>query len=365
MQILYDHQIFSIRQYGGISRYFVELASEINKNQDVHVRIVAPINRSLFLSEKRNSLSTFGIDFSSIKDLSPRVVRPINSLLFRAYAAFAPPDIVHETLYDPTRTAPKRARIVTTIHDTIPERLPQFFPRVERHKAEKCMALHRADHVICVSESTRKDLLELYDVDPARVSVALLGSSIEPVFDEPVQVGSPYFLHVGARYEYKNFNGLLAAFGAARLYATHKLVSFTAQPLTASELNVMENAGVPRSSVIRTGGDDRALARFYAGAEALVFPSFYEGFGIPLLEAMRCGCPMIASSSSSLTEVAGDAAVYCDPADVDSISDAMLQIASKSDLRALLVAKGRARAESFTWARCAAETLKAYQSVLN
>ena len=364
MKILYDYQIFSIRQYGGISRYFVELATEISKNRNLHVSIVAPLNRSLFLAEQRSRVSTIGIDLSSIPDLSPRVVRPINSFLFRAYAAFAAPDIVHETFYAPSRSAPKHARIVTTIHDTIPERLPQFFPRVEKHRAEKRLALRRADHILCVSQSTRRDLLELYDVDPAHVSVALLGSSIEPVSDEPVEIDSPYFLHVGARYEYKNFNGLLHAFGAARLHVTHKLVSFTAHPFTASELNAMEKAGVPRSAVVRTGGNDRALARFYAGAEALVFPSFYEGFGIPLLEAMRCGCPIVTSNTSSLVEVAGDAAVYCDPADVKSISNAMLEVASSPGLRALLIAKGRARAQSFTWERCAMETVKAYRSIM-
>jgi glycosyltransferase involved in cell wall biosynthesis len=365
MKIIYDHQIFSIRQYGGISRYFVELASEISKDPEIEVRVVAPFNRSLFLSEQRGRVSAIGIDLSSIPDLSPRVVRPINSVLFRAYAAFAAPDVVHESSYAPSRTAPKRTRIVTTIHDTIPERIPQFFPGVERLKAQKRMALRRADHVICVSESTRKDLLELYDVDPARVSVALLGSSIESVSNRPAEIVVPYFLHVGGRYQYKNFNGLLAAFGAARLYATHKLVSFTEHPLTASELNVMDKAGVPRASVIRTGGDDQTLARYYAGAEALVFPSFYEGFGIPLLEAMRCGCPIVTSNTSSLTEVAGDAAAYCHPADVKSIADAMLQVASHPSFRSALIARGRARAEDFSWAQCATETVKAYKNALS
>jgi glycosyltransferase involved in cell wall biosynthesis len=225
--------------------------------------------------------------------------------------------------------------------------------------------LARADRVICVSESTRRDLLELYEVDPARVSVVLLAASILPSKEEPMDFGAPYFLHVGARYLYKNFNGLIAAFGEAQLHRTHKLVSFSAVPLTDAELTAMERAGVPKERVIRVGGDDNVLARYYAGAEALVFPSMYEGFGIPLLEAMRCSCPIITSNISSLPEVAGDAAIYCDPGDIKSIAEAMVKIASSPEARKNLIAKGIQRAQRFSWDCCAEETYAVYCDLLS
>ena len=103
------------------------------------------------------------------------------------------------------------------------------------------------------------------------------------------------------------------------------------RPLTEAELTAMDRAGVPQERVIRIGGDDDLLARYYAGAEALVFPSMYEGFGIPLLEARQCSCPIITSHISSLPEVAGDAAIYCDPGDIKSISEAMVKIASSPE----------------------------------
>jgi glycosyltransferase involved in cell wall biosynthesis len=170
---------------------------------------------------------------------------------------------------------------------------------------------------------------------------------------------------VGARYHYKNFNGLIQAFGEAGLYRSHKLVSFTAQSLGAGEFTAMDRAGVPRGSVVRASGDDRVLARYYAGADALAFPSFYEGFGIPLLEAMRCSCPIVTSNTSSLPEVAGDAAIYCDPKDVQSISGALVRVASSEATRALLIANGRVRAEEFSWDRCAAETYAVYKGMLS
>lgn len=364
MKIYYDYQIFMIRQYGGVSRYFVELASLLSRYDDVRVKIVAPLFRSQFLSEQRSHISTIGMDLSAFPKLPPVTLRSINALLFERYAAIAAADIVHETYYAPARTAPKSAKIVTTIHDTIPELFPQFFPGSKQHRAEKEQVLRRADRIICVSESTRDDLLKLYEVDPSRVSVVLLGSSLEPAKGAPMNIGAPYFLHVGSRYPYKNFDSLIQALGATNLHRTHKLVSFTAMPLCAREISAMARAGVPQSSVVRVGGDDSVLARYYAGAEALAFPSFYEGFGIPLLEAMRCGCPIITSNTSSLPEVAGDAAIYFDPTDVKAISDAMIRIASSKETRDSLIARGQARAQSFTWERCAAQTYAVYSDLL-
>jgi glycosyltransferase involved in cell wall biosynthesis len=365
MKVFYDSQIFLGKGYGGISRYFVELASKLAKYPDVDLRVVAPFFQSGFLSEQRSRISTIGLNLSGAPKLPARLLSPMNAALFCGYSAVTSPDVVHETFYDPKRTAPKSSRVVTTIHDTIPERLPQIWRTVERHRANRQKVLARADRVICVSESTRRDLLELYEVDPARVSVVLLAASILPSKEEPMDFGAPYFLHVGARYLYKNFNGLIAAFGEAQLHRTHKLVSFSAVPLTDAELTAMERAGVPKERVIRVGGDDNVLARYYAGAEALVFPSMYEGFGIPLLEAMRCSCPIITSNISSLPEVAGDAAIYCDPGDIKSIAEAMVKIASSPEARKNLIAKGIQRAQRFSWDCCAEETYAVYCDLLS
>ena len=364
MQVFFDYQTFTTTQYNGISRYFVELAARLSVYPDVKVKVVSPIIRSLFLGEQRSRVPTVGIDLSHVKRLPAKVVRPIDAVLFNSYVKFDVPDIVHETAYGRKKTVPKSARMVTTIHDTIPDRFPNIFVNNKKHRAAIQNALNRADRVICVSQSTRRDVQELYEVDPSRLSVVMLGSSLAPSPDGPLDIGMPYFLHVGARYEYKNFTGLIKAFGDARLFRTHKLVSFTRLPFEAMDFNAMDSAGVPRESVVRVGGDDRMLARYYAGAEALVFPSLYEGFGIPLVEAMHCGCPIISSNTSSLPEVAGDAALYCDPRDIRSISEAMVQVASSPAMKSLLIAKGQARAPSLSWARCAAETYAIYKDLL-
>ncbi len=364
MRIIYDYQTFSLRPYIGISRYFVELAAHMSQLPGAEVRIVAPLLRSLFLAERRSSIAVTGLDVSRIVRMPLKAVLRTNGVLFRLLAGASRPDIVHETSYAPVRSAPRSAKIVTTIHDTIPERLPGMFPRAALHRERIRKALLRADHVICVSESTRRDLLELYDVRPERVTVVPLASCIVPSAQGLIDIGAPYFLHVGGRYSYKNFSGLLRAFADSQLYRTHKLVAFSSHSLTAGELQQIDALGLPRGSVITTGGGDDLLARYYTGAEALVFPSLYEGFGIPLVEAMSCGCPIIAANTSSLPEVGGEAALYCDPADSGSIAAAMLQIAGSAETRARLVAKGLERARLFSWEKCAAETYAVYQELV-
>lgn len=365
MKIFYDSQIFLVQRYGGISRYFVELASRIGSYPNVQLQVVAPLFQNKFLSDLKGRISTIGVDLSAAPKLPHKFVHSVNTMLFRGYAELRSPDVVHETLYAPDRAAPRSAKIVITIHDTIPERLPDTWPNITRHRAERQKILARADRVICVSESTRKDLLEFYEVDPSRVSVALLAASMLPSSEGPIEIGMPYFLHVGARHRYKNFDRLLRAFGESQLFRTHKLISFSDAPLTPAELGTMDSAGVSKESVLSVGGNDNMLARYYAGAEALVFPSMYEGFGIPLVEAMLCGCPIITSNISSLPEVAGEAAIYCDPSDVKSISDAMEKMASSPLVRSDLIAKGLARAQKFSWERCAEQTYGIYLDSLS
>lgn len=365
MRIVFDYQTFSIRQYIGISRYFVELATALSRMDDLDVHVVSPLIASRFLAERRNAIRAWGFDVSRWQRLPLRVVRRANRLLSPLASALARPDIVHETFYEPRQRTHRGAGIVTTMHDTIPEQLPQFFQDVSRYRSWVSEALQRADRVICVSESTRRDLLKLYPVNPAHVRVVHLGSSIEPVSELPPNEPEPFFLHVGARYPYKNFGTLVRAFGISGLWRTHRLIAFSSEAFTHAELEQIDRAGIPRNRVRSVCGDDAHLARYYAGATALLLPSLLEGFGIPVVEAMRCGCAVIASGTSSLPEVGGDAALYCDPQDPESFAVAMLRVAQDDALRKNMAARGRIRAAFFSWEKCARETHAVYRELLD
>jgi glycosyltransferase involved in cell wall biosynthesis len=360
MRILYDHQIFSNAFYGGIARYFIEMAVHIASYPKVDLTIIAPLNRSSFLKHYQQSIPLWGLDASGLKALPQRVTRPLNGMIFDAYAKCTSPDLVHETYYAPPRIQHRSYKIVTTMHDLIPERFPQYFPAVGKHIAERKSAILRADHIICVSESTRSDLLHYYDVGDKNISVIPLGSSLEWPRDLSRVCDSPYFLQVGGRYPYKNFEKLIQAFASSGLYRSHKLVTFSAHPLSRKERETIESVKIPQGAILELGGDDQMLSRCYCGAVSLVYPSLHEGFGIPLLEAMRCNCPIITSNVSSLPEIAGDAALYCDPNDVESIAHCMLTLASSEQERSRLVMNGRHRVERYTWEACAERTYEVY-----
>jgi glycosyltransferase involved in cell wall biosynthesis len=364
MRVVFDYQTFSIRQYSGISRYFVELAAALGRLGGVDARVVAPLAASRFLAERRGALRVSGLDVSQLEWLPMRAVRGVNRILFPQAARLEQPEILHETGYALHRSSPRGVRIVTTMHDTIPERLPERFSEIKQHRRMIRAALERADAVICVSESTRRDVAELYGVAPERMTVVHLASALEPAAAGPAEDAKPYFLHVGTRYPYKNFGVLVKAFGMLGLARTHRLIAFSSHEFTDDELKAMDRAGVARECVLRVSGDDAKLARYYAGATALVLPSLYEGFGIPVVEAMRCGCPVIASETSSLPEVGGEAAVYCDPLEPESLAAAMRRVAEDSALRTEMTMRGQKQAALFSWERCAQETCAVYRELL-
>ena len=226
----------------------------------------------------------------------------------------------------------------------------------------------QARRLIAVSGATRDDLVRSYGVPPGRIAVVHHG--LDPVF-RPVDDGErrrvrarykldgPYFLFVGTLQPRKNYDRLLRAFDRFAIdNPTHVLVLLGGRGWQAGRLDRALGAMRSPDSVRVLGYvEDADLPPLYSGAVALAFPSLYEGFGLPALEAMGCGTPVLASNSSSLPEVVGDAGLLVDPLDVDAIADGLSRLATDEPLRRELGERGRARAASFTWERAAQETL--------
>ena len=279
------------------------------------------------------------------------------------------PDIVHETYYSAIRSAPKSARVVLTIHDMIHEKFPSSFPYSDKTARYKALAAERADHVLCNSESTRRDVIEILGLPPDKTSVIYLGFALMNTVGARVEelvlpTPEPYLLYVGNRGGYKNFLRLLEACGASpQLKAGYKLICFGGGAFHADELKTMQTLGLDRGQVTQLAGDDQVLAKLYERAGALIFPSLHEGFGIPPLEAMSHDCPVVCSNTSSIPEVVGDAGEYFDPADTESMRVAIERVVTSDSHRKSLIAKGRARLKYFSWDRCAAETLDIYKKL--
>lgn len=377
MKIAYDPQIFSAQIYGGISRYFCEIASRIAKQPGMQVSIIAPMYINAYLAHVPPGIvsgfrapKTDRFQTNSGVNYPRLAFRGLGLLMGDWMLRAMKPDILHETYFSPYRLGGRRARRVLTIHDMIHEKFTSSFPHADKTARYKALAAERADHVICVSESTRRDAIEILGLPPDKTSVIYLGFDLmntagtraaEPVF--PTR--EPFLLYVGNRGGYKNFLRLLEAYEASpQLKTEYKLICFGGGVFHADELKMMETLGLDGGQVIQLGGDDQLLAKLYERASAFIFPSLYEGFGIPPLEAMLHDCPVVCSNTSSIPEVVGDASEYFNPADTDSMRTAIERVVTSDSRRKLLIAKGRERLKCFSWDRCALQTADVYASLV-
>jgi glycosyltransferase involved in cell wall biosynthesis len=222
----------------------------------------------------------------------------------------------------------------------------------------------RARQLIAVSEHTRDAVVGRLRVDPARVALTYEAADAPSVERDPATLGRygvdvPFFLYVGSAYPYKNLAGLIEAF--ARVEGGYNLVLAGDHGDFGSALRARAAAlGLGERVVFPGPVSEAELATLYAGALAYAFVSRSEGFGLPGLEAMQAGIPVVAARAGSLPEVYGDAACYCDPLDVDSIASALTAVAADEELRGRLVSLGRRRAAEFSWKRTAEQTLAVY-----
>jgi glycosyltransferase involved in cell wall biosynthesis len=273
-----------------------------------------------------------------------------------------------------------KTRAVVTIHDIIHLLYPQFLPSRAAHVYARFMirrALKRADRIVTVSYNTRRDLVDYFGIPASRIEVIYNGVSprfrpdISP--EEKARVAarlgipSPYLLFLGGEKPHKNVQNVVRAFGKARHERSlpHALVLAGPLPQNPARLDALI-AALELSDVIHRPGvmDESDLPALYAGADAFLYPTLYEGFGLPVVEAMACGTPVLTSSTSALQEIAGGYALLVDPMDVDAIAAGIVLLATDAKARTEYIALGRKRALDFSWDKAAQRTLEVYASAL-
>jgi glycosyltransferase involved in cell wall biosynthesis len=366
VKIIYDYQIFSRSKYGGVSRYLCEIATRIARTENFDVKVLAFAYISEYLRQNASEI-VVGCPVPALPKTS-KIISNFNFKFSREWLKKNPHDIVHETYYSQKTITPSRTKTVITVYDMIHEKLISLFPEGKNHPLIKAkhIAIKRADHIICISENTKKDLLEILNIDPKKISVIYLGCSLNC---KKNKIGQPYYnfpfiLYVGYRGRYKNFERLLRAYSSSKkLKKDIKLVCFGGGSFSKEEKKLIHELEISEDKVIQISGNDDILANLYNYASAFVYPSLYEGFGLPLLEAMSFRCPVVCSSISSIPEIAGDAAEFFNPYDIYSMSNALEKVVYSQDRTEMLIDLGLERIKNFSWEKCVQKTCLVYSSL--
>jgi glycosyltransferase involved in cell wall biosynthesis len=374
MRIAFDHQAFCLQKTGGISRYYCRLAEELlylkdQSEVDLNIGIFAPLYRNQYLSQAPQKI----VHGYAVKNYPPKLQNLFaasNNTVAKHMIKGWCPDLVHETYYSAKRLGPLSCRTVLTVFDMIAELTEPNFKQnpSEFKKTNKYMAVMRADHIICISEHTRKDLIELFEVPANKISVVYLGCDEKKDFSEVPRTQSferPYLFYVGLREGYKNFNNLLYAVARSpRLKKELDLIAFGGGAFSRAEQALFKELGFDAKQLRHLSGDDKILNRLYSNAAALVYPSIYEGFGLPPLEAMAHFCPVVSSNSSCMPEIIGEAAEFFNPHSVDNMTTAIESVVFSDTRKNELLRLGQERIKLFNWQRCAQETFAFYSRIV-
>jgi glycosyltransferase involved in cell wall biosynthesis len=279
--------------------------------------------------------------------------------------------IVHATNHAAVPPVNEDQRLVVTVHDLAFQRFPQLFPRGWRwlFRAGLRAAANRADAILVPSQSTADDLLASTSVNPSRVHVTPLAPSLAESREEPkdvferLRITPPYVLSVGTLEPRKNLVRLVRAYRQVAPDVPHALVLTGVRGWHTEALDA-ELARPGPGTIVRTNDvSDEELDSLYRGADVFAYPSLYEGFGLPVVEAMARGVPTLASNVSSLPEVAGDAALLVDPTDVSEIAEGLARLLTDHAYSEDLRQRGLQRAATFTWAATARATLDVYRQL--
>lgn len=356
MTVFYDHQIYSIQNYGGISRYFANLEQELKK---IKVKVSSPIliSQNYYKSAYIKLPTNNNIPFSFSTQYYPNQALSTLNLLKSNF------DVFHPTYYD-SYFLPyiKHKPFVITIFDMVHELFPENFEINDPTSKRKRILAQKADRIIAISQSTKKDIVDILHVPENKIDVVYLAAESK-LKAKVLPVIERFILFVGKREGYKNFNFFLQSIYPVLKKYKIKLFCAGGGKFTSSEINLISSLGLLKM-VTQKNVSSQELVHLYSSADLLVYPSLYEGFGLPLLEAFSFECPVVSSMTSSLPEVGGDAALYCNPRSKTDITEKIEQLLLDKNLRVKLINRGKKRKELFSWNKMAEQTLEVYKKVL-
>ena len=353
----------------GIGTYTHNLIKNLNKINKIHTYLIECENEDVFPNLDKIIISNPFDKISKLYLWHPYLSIKLNSQNYDL-------DIIHSLNQGPAFFKLKKQKYIITIHDI----LPIVFPKVRPFKVFLVYkfllprTLKTSDKIIADSNSTKNDLITYFNIPEEKIRVILLAAdekfkSLNNKETKEVKykyhLNFPFILYVGGLAVHKNIPALIKAFYKVKKKGIqHKLVITGRKRWKYKEIFEMIAKLNLQNEVIFTGYvSDGDLPALYNAADLFVYPSLYEGFGLPPLESMACGTPVITSNTSSLPEVVGDAGIMVDPYDVDGMADAMHEVLTNEGLRVDMTKKGLERAKMFSWEKCARETLGVYEEI--
>lgn len=383
MKVLYDSQAFDMQNHGGVSRCFAELYRHLPSDVQARVGVLETDNAYLqeqgfakaggiyekFLYRKDSVLKyvlfklCYNVRHGAYSQWNHKP--KINRLETVEQLREGDFDVFHPTFFDPYFLKYIGCKpYAITVHDMIPELYPQYYKSDNWQIAFKKMTIPRAAHVIAVSEHTKKDLCRMMGIKEDNVSVVYHGVDENPYVPTPEIVHDyEYILYVGERHYYKNFNTF--AKSCLPILKRHKDLKIvcTGKPFTDEENRMFEEWGVKARFVHRFARTNQEMLDLYHYAVAFVYPSSYEGFGIPILEAYKAKCPVLLNNASCFPEIAGDAAVYFDMDERGTDFDGQFETFYRqtTDERNRLVEKQNERLKRYSWTKAASQLAEIYR----
>jgi len=397
MKVVYDHQVFFNQKYGGISKYFSCLLKGLN-NLSLNLELVAYFSKNInfqetdlfkfmkfkerygqpylpsWLIQKESLIKDrmfnlfYGKNQNSLKQDSNLAVKLNETIVCKILETEREALIFHPTFFSDYYIETIKCTqtpLVVTIYDLIHEKFDEFFDRDDMVIQNRKRILGSASKVIAISESTKRDLIDWYEIPPQSIKVICLANTFDNYteFDNPDK--NDYILFVGDRWAYKNFDFMIRSIAPFLRREKLPLKCIGSKEFSEAEIQSFADLGIADFVTHEGILNRKQLFEVYKNALLFIFPSLYEGFGLPLLEAQSAGTPVICSNSSSFPEVAGEGAVYFDPKDANSIQDCLKSVYESKTLRKSLRSKGFENLKRFSWSKTAAETASLYRELSN
>jgi glycosyltransferase involved in cell wall biosynthesis len=372
IRILIDPQGFLMQRYGGVSRQMIEFYTRFLANENFEIRCPVLYSENQYLAEAKLAPRFFSffhkIRFRGKGKLLHYTLDKCSFKMVIAELKRQQFDVFFPTYYYDTYFLKylKQKPFVVTIHDMIHELFPEYFSQDRSMINNKLILMQHAARIIAVSQNTKNDILKLYPfLDADKIDVVHVCHSIAPEYKEVKDLPENYILFVGSRRAYKNFK-LLAEAISPILKSDPALILLCAGggAFSGEEKKWLEENGLTNKVIQRNFFTDE-LASYYKKARLFVFPSAYEGFGLPVLEAMYFGCPVVLTNYSSFPEVAGDAGIFFELNNKEDMAKKVLSILNDESLRQEYIEKGKLQVEKFSWTNTAKKWEQTMKSVVN